>query len=279
MVDKGDRVTPGDTPTQQVGYTADDHKYVVPPVTIMTQCMYCGGNHLNSHCPQGPTIREEPSSSPSADDLPLTGIQEAVDRLNREAESEEFCSECRGHGLHNPECPNVTEQRDFRPQVEGMPQATVESLPEYGEGLLTVAQRHMDAASALVDLASSRLPDKVEDGADVVKVGRYFEGGAYRDTDEGKHDYEGYLSPLVLQAYGEYMTKHRMQSDGNLRDSDNWQHGIPRDQYMKSAFRHFMDWWLEHRGYQSREGMDEALGGLLFNLCGYWHETLKEDRA
>lgn len=106
--------------------------------------------------------------------------------------------------------------------------------------------------------------------------GRYFEGGAYRDTDDGKHDYEGFLSPLVIRAYGDYMHKHRRQSDGRLRDSDNWQRGIPRAEYMKSAWRHFLDLWLEHRNHRSRDGIDEALGGLLFNIMGYWHELLRE---
>jgi hypothetical protein len=107
---------------------------------------------------------------------------------------------------------------------------------------------------------------------------RRFESGATRDTDDGKIDYEGFLSPLVLAAYGCYMTRHRVQADGALRASDNWQHGIPTDAYMKSAWRHFMDWWGEHRGYGSREGLEDALMGLLFNVMGYAHEVLKESQ-
>lgn len=109
--------------------------------------------------------------------------------------------------------------------------------------------------------------------------GRYFDGGAYRDNDDGKLDYEGFLSPLVLEAYAQYLNAHREQSDGVIRASDNWQQGVPLDQYMKSAWRHFMDLWQEHRGYESRDGLDEALGGLLFNIMGYWLETLKERRG
>jgi hypothetical protein len=104
---------------------------------------------------------------------------------------------------------------------------------------------------------------------------RQFETGATRDTDEGKIDYEGFLSPLVLQRYGQYMMKHQVQADGVLRASDNWQHGIPQDAYMKSGFRHFMDWWTEHRGYGSREGLEDALCGVLFNAFGYLHEHLR----
>lgn len=108
-------------------------------------------------------------------------------------------------------------------------------------------------------------------------MGRYFETGAYRDGDNGKYDYEGFLSPIVLERYAGYMHRHRVQSDGKERPSDNWQLGIPRDQYIKSAFRHFVDWWKEHRGYRSRDGLEDALGGLLFNVMGYWYEVCREE--
>ena len=87
------------------------------------------------------------------------------------------------------------------------------------------------------------------------------------------------MSPLVLVRYGEYMMKHQVQADGGLRSSDNWQHGIPKDAYIKSAFRHFMDWWLEHDGYESREGLEEALCALMFNVMGYLHEELNSAPA
>lgn len=105
---------------------------------------------------------------------------------------------------------------------------------------------------------------------------RTFETGATRDVDADKFDYEGFLSPLVLRRYAAYMHKHRMQADGNLRDSDNWTKGIPKDAYMKSGWRHFFDWWSEHRGLASREGLEDALCALLFNAQGYLHEHLKE---
>jgi len=106
---------------------------------------------------------------------------------------------------------------------------------------------------------------------------RTFNSGATRDTSEGKIDFEGFISPIVLEEFGKYMLKHQKQSNGELRPSDNWQKGMPRDVYMKSAWRHFHDWWMEHRGYDSREGMRDALNGLLFNLMGYMYELLKEE--
>jgi len=105
---------------------------------------------------------------------------------------------------------------------------------------------------------------------------RKFGSGATRDADEGKHDYEGFISPIVLFRFGEYMSKHRKQSDGSLRDSDNWQKGIPKDQYMKSLLRHIEDMWLEHRGFKGRDEVEESICGVLFNIMGYLHETLKE---
>lgn len=106
---------------------------------------------------------------------------------------------------------------------------------------------------------------------------RTFQTGATRNLDEDKFDYEGFLSPLVVRAYGNYMHKNRKQADGTIRASDNWQKGIPKDAYIKSGFRHFMDWWLEHRGYKGRDGIEDALCGLLFNTMGYLHEYLKDE--
>lgn len=104
---------------------------------------------------------------------------------------------------------------------------------------------------------------------------RQFETGATRDSDNQKIDYEGFLSPLVLERFGRYMHQHRLQADGRLRDSDNWQKGIPRTAYMKSAWRHFVDWWHGHRGARTREQLEEALCATIFNAQGYLHELLK----
>lgn len=106
---------------------------------------------------------------------------------------------------------------------------------------------------------------------------RKFATGATRDTDEGKSDFEGFLCPLVIDRFGEYMNKHRKQADGKLRDSDNWQKGIPKDAYIKSMWRHFLDLWKEHRGYKSREGLEDALMAIMFNVMGYAHEVLKSN--
>lgn len=110
---------------------------------------------------------------------------------------------------------------------------------------------------------------------------REFDTGATRDTDEHKHDPEGFLSPLVIRRFNEYMHEHRVQTDGSVRSSDNWQKGMPLEAYMKSMWRHFLDVWLAHRGHvvEDVDGneveTEEALCALLFNVQGYLHEVLK----
>lgn len=107
---------------------------------------------------------------------------------------------------------------------------------------------------------------------------RYFNSGATRDSDETKNDYEGFLSPLVIERFGQYMTKHRKQADGKLRDSDNWQKGIPKDAYIKSMWRHFLSLWKVHRGYKD-EDIEESLCAIIFNAQGYLLEHLKENET
>jgi len=111
---------------------------------------------------------------------------------------------------------------------------------------------------------------------------RKFTSGSVRDTDDGKYDYEGFLSPVVLAAFAEYMHGHRKLADGTYRASDNWQAGIPLDAYLKSLILHVMDLWLISRNGQSVRpetgetvSLNETLGGILFNAQGYWHESLK----
>jgi len=106
---------------------------------------------------------------------------------------------------------------------------------------------------------------------------RTFDSGANRNDDEGKLDYEAFLSPLVLKRYAEYLHKHRYLEDGTIRDGDNWQKGMPISSYMKSLMRHFMDVWLDHRGYLlPLDGREDALCGVIFNAMGMLYEIEKE---
>ncbi len=109
---------------------------------------------------------------------------------------------------------------------------------------------------------------------------RNFKTGATRDTDENKIDPEGFMSPIVVERFCEYMNKHRYQSDGKLRDSDNWQKGFGDDHYsvcIKSLWRHFLDLWKEHRGYKSQDGIQDALCAIIFNANAYLYKLLKDE--
>lgn len=111
-----------------------------------------------------------------------------------------------------------------------------------------------------------------------------FETGATRSADVDKLDYEGFLSPLVLQRYAEYLHEHRTQADGNLRDSDNWQQGMPRPRYVKSLIRHTFDFWKRWRNPslnpRDETGQNKAIEddacAIMFNIQGWLLETLKE---
>lgn len=110
---------------------------------------------------------------------------------------------------------------------------------------------------------------------------RVFETGATRSPLVGKPSYMGYLSPLVLERYGCYMLAHEVQEDGQRREAGNWKKGMPPGTYLDSLLRHLMDWWLIQEGYPERArtpDLEEALCGVLFNVCGALHEALKEQQ-
>lgn len=102
---------------------------------------------------------------------------------------------------------------------------------------------------------------------------REFDTGATRDDDVNKLDFEGFLSPWVLECYANYLHGHQVQSDGRWRGSDNWQKGIPLGVYMKSAWRHFFYWW---KGWRRGNVDTDNICALLFNVMGFLHEHLKK---
>lgn len=95
---------------------------------------------------------------------------------------------------------------------------------------------------------------------------RTFSTGANRNTNEGKHDIEGFVNPLVEQSFHEYMHKHRQLEDGTLRDADNWQKKIPKEELLKSATRHFHDVRMQMRGYKTEHDLLESLNAVKFNI-------------
>jgi hypothetical protein len=136
----------------------------------------------------------------------------------------------------------------------------------------------------LYDRARRGLPEKEKPPLPT----RAFETGATRDTDEGKLDFEGFLSPLVIERYAEHMHVARKMPDGTMRASDNWQLGIPLTVYMKSMWRHFFAVWKLHRGLKVTEvvrgetivkDIETELCALRFNVDGMLHEILKAKNA
>lgn len=123
------------------------------------------------------------------------------------------------------------------------------------------------------------IPEKLE------KTTRVFDTGATRDTDAGKLDFEGFISPKVWVEFAKYMHDCRLKNvppGQTIRGSDNWQKGIPKSVYMKSMFRHFMDVWTYHRNESpltpfGRQMLIRSLCALLFNVQGMMHELLKEE--
>lgn len=103
---------------------------------------------------------------------------------------------------------------------------------------------------------------------------RKFETGAIRDSDDGKLDYDGFLSPAVLERFAAYMHKNRELPDGSLRDGGDWKQGIPKDVYMKSMWRHFFSVW---KGHAEGKAGQEDLCALMFNVMGYLHEELRKE--
>ena len=110
---------------------------------------------------------------------------------------------------------------------------------------------------------------------------RQFDTGATRDIDKNKPSYVKALSPIVLQGYVEYLGRHRLQSDGNLRDWDNWKKGIPQEVYLDGLGRHEMAVWLLCHGFPASDNhgpvtLLDSLYGVIFNSIGMAHEILKK---
>jgi hypothetical protein len=113
---------------------------------------------------------------------------------------------------------------------------------------------------------------------------RKFNTGATRGSDTMKYDPEGFENPFVKERFYKYMHNHRVQADGEPRDSDNWQKGIDRNAYMKSLLRHVQDLHLVWRGGVAVDpetgkpvDMEELACAIIFNANGFLFETLVEN--
>ena len=110
---------------------------------------------------------------------------------------------------------------------------------------------------------------------------RTFPSGSTRDTAKGKLSYVKGLSPIVLKRYLQYLDKHRLQADGQMREFDNWKLGIDQDAYLDGLGRHFMDVWLLCHGFSAGDNhgpvnLEDVLCAVMFNSMGMLYEILKE---
>ena len=155
------------------------------------------------------------------------------------------------------------------PKMQGrVSDASLERRTERGAGV----------TMGLGAATSERGGNCVEGQCETVRI---FDTGATRSPQAEKLCYDRFFSPLVLKRFAEYMHLHRKQSDGALREPDNWQKGIPQASYMDSMARHEMDVWLHQSGLpgEATEDLETALCGLMFNAMGMLFEVLKAERC
>lgn len=106
---------------------------------------------------------------------------------------------------------------------------------------------------------------------------REFATGATRSPNADKLEYSRFFDSRVMKRLAEYMNRHRTQSNGAIREPDNWKAGIPLASYTESLHRHYQDVWLWSQGYESEmtENIEESLMAILFNSHGLMFELLK----
>jgi hypothetical protein len=98
---------------------------------------------------------------------------------------------------------------------------------------------------------------------------RSFTSGAIRDIDQGKPNFPECFSYLAFWRYGEYMRKASSKYGEN-----NWQKGIPAEEYEKSLMRHLVRYFANKQG-ASLEPDQDHLSAAMFNLMGLMHEDEK----
>lgn len=110
---------------------------------------------------------------------------------------------------------------------------------------------------------------------------KVFPTGATRGANDNKLSYKGFLSPIVLKRYAEYMHRARLRDipEGQtIRQPDNWKKGIDKEHYADSLVRHTVEFWeaLERKWpEQGSEALRDTLCAIMFNAMGYLYEDLK----
>jgi hypothetical protein len=130
----------------------------------------------------------------------------------------------------------------FEPFTHGDREA--QSLVARGKALddeLTEKARSI-TMQALADQVDARIKEIADDAkTDDDGVLRSFDTGATRDTGGNKLVFNKFLSAQAIEQYCRYMNMNRLQSDGKLRDGDNWttmKHGRKKNSGETMSFRH-----------------------------------------
>ena len=114
---------------------------------------------------------------------------------------------------------------------------------------------------------------------------RQFDTGANRDTADGKLEYIGFICPVAMKRFAQYMHANRTLKDGTLRESNNWKKGIPIEVYWQSLGRHFFEAWRWHDSQDSQTadidpvGLEDTLCAIMFNVQGLLRELLLQGSA
>lgn len=178
-------------------------------------------------------------------------------------------------------CFNCVHSKDFAPNIGSI---TCMDLCRRGSEFDPIhygdpeAKRLVDRGKELDAMVADIADDSKSDDDGIM---RSFNTGATRDTGEGKLDFAGFLSSQALRQFARYMNMNRLQSDGQLRDSDNWKRGIPMPVYVSSGFRHFWEVWETFQCENWNGDREQtirlvtAICGEIFNMQGLLHEILK----
>lgn len=99
--------------------------------------------------------------------------------------------------------------------------------------------------------------------------------GATRDTSANKPEYHRYFNPKTFARFGQYMLEHQVDPRGNYRPGNNWQMGMPREWFVGSLLRHYVEVWerFENDTLDGKDGED-ALCAIIFNAQGLLLELL-----